>query len=146
MLCIFQADDEDSAWVCQICHHRSRIRNGKPAPTRVCSRLRIVPLGSPCPMRAVVSRLTSAGVDRLQRCRAAECGLMHVVDGHTACVGMGGGKCGWVAKWSACLNGDQPFPNGANDCPHWDYRNSSPSITSDVHFQESPPMFSKTHV
>jgi hypothetical protein len=70
-------------------------------------------------MHNVVSRLTTAGVDRLQECRSANCGLMHQVDGQIACVGMSGGKCGWATKWAACLNGEIPFPNGAENCPHW---------------------------
>lgn len=70
-------------------------------------------------MHAIVSRLTPAGVDRLGRCRAAECGLMHQVDGGATCVGMGGKKCGWLGKWAACLNGTTSFPNGDLECPHW---------------------------
>jgi hypothetical protein len=72
-----------------------------------------------CPMHGVVSRLTPAGVDNLQRCRAADCGLIHQVGAQMACVGMGGGKCCWGKKWVDCLNGTTPFPNGTPDCPHW---------------------------
>ena len=111
MLCIFQANNEGTAWVCQICHHRSRIRNGKPAPIRVCSRLRIVLLEASCPMRAIVSRLTPHGVDHLQLCRVADCGLMVTEENVTRC-GRLGKKCDGVAVWSAFLNGDRT-------CPHW---------------------------
>ncbi len=80
--------------------------------------LEIIPQPA-CPMGMVLTRLTPAGVDRLGRCRAAGCGLMHKVDGHTTCVALGGKKCGWLARWAACLNEETPFPNGAEDCPHW---------------------------
>lgn len=34
MLCEFQQVDD--VWVCSICNHRTRVRVGKPAPTRSC--------------------------------------------------------------------------------------------------------------
>ena len=74
---------------------------------------------SVCSWNAIVLQLTPVGVDRLQRCRAAGCNLIHKVNDHTTCVGMGGKKCGWLARWAACLNATTPFPNGTADCPHW---------------------------
>ena len=70
-------------------------------------------------MHAIVSRLTQSGRERLKRCREAECRLMREVDGATRCLGMGGGKCEWLAKWAASLNGDEEFPNGTSECSHW---------------------------
>jgi len=107
---------QDGKWVCCYCLRPSILATDSP-PRRACT-FAVVPQPT-CPAHEIASRLTPTGIDRLQRCRASACGLMLPVDDHTACVGMGGGKCGWVAKWSACLNGDQPFPNGAPDCPHW---------------------------
>ncbi len=83
------------------------------------SNLRVIQSPPSCPLAAILNRLTPAGVDRFGRCRDAGCGLMHKVDGHTTCVALGGKKCGWLAKWAACLNGTEPFPNGTDDCPHW---------------------------
>lgn len=81
--------------------------------------MRIVSHVVTCQMTVVVIRLTPYGVDRLQRCRAAKCRLMLPVDGFVQCVGMSGGKCQWISEWTACLNGNKPFPNGTEDCSHW---------------------------
>ena len=81
------------------------------------SNLRVIQSPPSCPFAAILGQLTPAGVDRLQRCRAAGCGLIHQVDGHTTCVGMGGTKCGWLARWAACLNGTKLFPNGTERLP-----------------------------
>ena len=112
MLCKFKFDLREKKWRCTVC--------GRVVKVECKAHCRVSIVRDPmCPLHTIVSRLAPAGVDRLQLCRAAGCGLMHVVDGHTACVGMGGGKCTWVTKWSACLNGETAFPTGAPDCPHW---------------------------
>ena len=72
-----------------------------------------------CPMRAIVQRLTSEGLAGLGRCRAANCGMMHRVNGAITCVGMQGKKCGWLAKWGRVLNREEEFACGGYDCPHW---------------------------
>jgi hypothetical protein len=53
----------------------------------------------------------SSVVPRLNRCRTANCGLIHRVDGRATCVGRGS-RCQWLSQWAAFLAGD-------GDCPHW---------------------------
>ncbi len=65
-----------------------------------------------CPVHAVVYCLTPGSVARLQRCRAAECGLMHTVGGQMTCTGMPGKKCEKTTRWAELLNSD-------TDCPLW---------------------------
>ena len=83
------------------------------------SNLRVIQSPPSCPFAAILGHLTPAGVDRLQRCRAAGCRAMCMVEGSIRCTAMGGKKCGWLARWAACLNGTKLFPNGTDDCPHW---------------------------
>lgn len=83
------------------------------------SRFLAVPNSEPCTFATILSLITPEGVDRLQRCREAKCGLMLPVEGTMTCTGMGGGKCGWTQKWASRLNGESAFPNGTIDCPHW---------------------------
>ena len=112
----------ESGWECPSC---GNIVRGYGVPLKcqcniaLAMGMRICSIEPPCPMSVVV-RLTRHGVNRLQRCRASNCGLMHIVDGTMRCVGMRGSKCQWISNWAACLNGETPFPNGEPDCPHWE--------------------------
>jgi len=72
-----------------------------------------------CPYSQIIKRLTPDGLTRLDRCRAANCGMMHRVNGAITCVGMQGKKCGWQAKWIRCLNREEEFGCGGYNCPHW---------------------------
>ncbi len=105
------------------CRNTRRVFTANAVPPITCScgrhGLRIIQPVTLCPLSTVVAHLTPHGLSRLQRCRAARCGLMLPVEDRIACVGMGGGKCGWAAKWVACLNGETAFPNGEPSCPHW---------------------------
>ncbi|MFA5376320.1 MAG: hypothetical protein WC455_11300 [Dehalococcoidia bacterium] len=69
-----------------------------------------------CPFSPVLGRLTTAGIDRLQRCRDAKCGMMLPVEESIRCTGVGGGKCTWVGKWAERLN------DAEWTCPHWNPR------------------------
>lgn len=97
--------ESPNGYVCTVCRKPARVMY-----RRRC-RLAIVATAL-CPMNAIVSRLTSAGVARLQRCREAHCGMMLPVEGSIRCVGMPGSKCQWIAAWADRLNGEWV-------CPHW---------------------------
>jgi len=116
-VCDFHEKRPDGKWVCSKCR-RPSISSGDRPPKRACL-IRVIENSPVCRMANVVSLLTSEGVDGLQRCRADDCRLMHNVDGQIACTGMQGKRCGWIAKWADCLNGETTFPNGTSDCPHW---------------------------
>jgi hypothetical protein len=64
-----------------------------------------------CPMHWIVSRLTPDGRRRLQRCREADCGLLHRVHDQITCTGCGK-PCEQLSNWARLLNGE-------DDCPHW---------------------------
>jgi hypothetical protein len=115
--CHFTTQDDTGRWICSKCG-RSSGRPRNTPPVRMC--LMAIHHQSACSMHEIVAVLTPYGVDRLQKCREADCGLMHDVNGTIRCVGMGGGKCTWIGKWAKCLNGETPFPNGENECPHWE--------------------------
>lgn len=106
--CTFIRREADSKWVCKRCLRPSSF-SGKNPPRRPC-RFRVHAVVM-CPMRAIVSRLTPAAVDRLQLCHAAECGEMVTEENVTRC-GRLGKRCDGAAVWSAFLNGDRT-------CPHW---------------------------
>lgn len=53
----------------------------------------------------------AAYVTRLDRCRSADCGLLHLVDGVVKCIGRGR-SCEWLGEWAR-------FLAGSDDCPHW---------------------------
>ena len=73
-------------------------------------RLAIINQPEPCPMAAVVVRLTPHGIDRLQRCGAANCGK---IDGNPARCERLGKACDGVRAWAAYLNGERW------QCLHW---------------------------
>jgi hypothetical protein len=103
----------EGRWVCQQC---GTVLAQIAAPTncRECQSEAISRPYEPLDPEAVIlSRLTPTGVDRLQRCRAAECRLMLEVEGSMRCVGMPGSKCQWIAAWAKRLN------DVAWVCPHW---------------------------
>ena len=104
--------------MCQRCGIASRSRRDKP-PVRKCCYLLIVGQPDSCPFHSIVTRLAPAGVARLRRCRAAECGLMHIVDGQVICTGMEGRRCEKGRRWGERLNGEAVFPSGVDGCPHW---------------------------
>jgi len=56
-----------------------------------------------CPYGPIVQRLTPEGLAGLDRCRAADCGLMHVHGAKMVCVGRGK-SCEWLNLWAAWLN------------------------------------------
>ena len=97
-----------------------RIRNlrivAKVLPVRcVCDsggQFRIIGQSHPCPLAAVVSRITPHGIDRLQLCRESGCGKMVTENGVTRCFRLGT-KCDSVNVWSAYLNGER-------ECQHWE--------------------------
>lgn len=111
-------------WKCGTC---GRINSAMQPPTHCqceySDLTRAVPvriLGAvPCPWGLIVQRLTPEGLTRLDRCRSANCGMMHRVNGAITCVGMQGKKCGWQAKWIRCLNREEEFGCGGWECPHW---------------------------
>lgn len=115
----------ENLWKCDVCgfEHHARFR-------RTC----ISPAAQPTNSQAIVNkqddeqlatfapivqRLTPDGLTRLDRCRSANCGMMHRVNGAITCVGMQGKKCGWQAKWIRCLNREEEFGCGGWECPHW---------------------------
>ena len=53
----------------------------------------------------------AATVARLERCRSADCGLLHRKDGVAVCVGRGS-SCQWIRNWAEFLASDE-------DCAHW---------------------------
>jgi hypothetical protein len=70
-----------------------------------------------CPLSAVLLSAPSTAdpavyVARLRRCLAADCKLIHRVDGRILCVGRGR-RCEWLGKWAQFLAGEE-------DCPHWE--------------------------
>lgn len=66
---------------------------------------------SPCPFAPIVTRLNPTGLSGLDRCRTANCGLMHKHGGNVVCVGRGK-SCEWLRLWAAWLN-------SGRGCPHW---------------------------
>jgi hypothetical protein len=110
MDCIF-TQEPDGTWTCSQCKRNTGRAFVKP-PRRMC-RLGIVQSEATCSFAPIISRLTLAGVDRLQRCREAGCKLMLPVEGSMRCTGMGGGKCTWIAEWAKRLNDPEWV------CPHW---------------------------
>jgi hypothetical protein len=105
-LCVLIATE--SGYVCTQCK-RPSTRLGK----RNCTRWRWTISGEPCRFTPILSRLTPAGVDNLQRCREAECKMMLPVEGSMRCVGMPGSRCQWIAAWAERLN-DEGW-----ECPHY---------------------------
>ena len=70
----------------------------------------------PCPLAPILYAAPpptspAAYVHRLHRCLAAGCGLIHLVDGRTTCVGRGQ-RCEWLGEWAR-------FLAGGDECPHW---------------------------
>jgi len=121
------------AWTCPVCGFSRKARF-----YRVCRPViqatESVEKISASPLSPVERRLTEHGAARLARCMASQCGLMHVVDGHMTCVGMGTGgvgKCKWLARWANCLNGHTLFPNGTPDCPHWNLEENTEQLILD---------------
>lgn len=76
------------------------------------------PPGPACPFSTVMDHLIrherwQPAIERLDRCRQAQCGLLlaNKADGQMVCVGRGR-PCAWLRNWAAFLCGWQ-------DCPHW---------------------------
>ena len=70
-------------------------------------------------LEAIAKYLSDGGLENLQRCRGANCGLVVVMGNAVACTGMQGKSCEWRKKWFECLNGERLFPNGDSKCPFW---------------------------
>lgn len=103
-------------WICGRCGKPSISKRPRP-PLRQC-RLGVAETraAEPCPLSAILHAAPptadpAAYVARLTRCRAANCGLLHLVDGVMKCVGRGR-SCEWLGEWAR-------FLAGTDDCPHW---------------------------
>lgn len=113
VMCRFTDRLATGEWICKLCGRASRSRRDV-APARVCAAFSLEIIGhpKPCPMsHVVVELLTDEGIERLDRCRKAKCGLIHTHNGAMVCVGRGK-SCEWLSLWAAWLN-------SGRECPHW---------------------------
>lgn len=123
--CRFGDRNRDGTWTCLLC--RRVARPTTQPPHRRCKTLAIVQAHG-CPFGPIVQRLTPEGLARLDRCRAANCGLMHKHNGNMVCVGRGK-SCEWLGLWAAWLNSGRgclhwlPVPTAFSE-PHNDLSNS----------------------
>lgn len=111
--CHFVSDGD--GFVCTDCGKPSRVK---------CRRICRTTAREPGTAKPLIERmLTPHGTERLQRCRAANCGMMHAtrkncqgIEGQVVCVGQGsrvkGREAEWLQAWADLLNGEQ-------DCPLW---------------------------
>jgi hypothetical protein len=77
----------------------------------------IIDTTPPCPLAPILHAAPTtadpaAYVARLHRCLAADCKLIHRVDGRILCVGRGR-RCEWLGEWAR-------FLAGGEGCPHWE--------------------------
>lgn len=126
MNCDWKRNAETGVWECGRpgCGQRAKAKfaapplswcrgEGMPPPPR--PPLAIV-AGTPCPLAPILlsappTASPAAYVSRLHRCRAADCKLLHLVDGRMVCVGRGR-SCQWLGEWARFLAGEE-------ECPHW---------------------------
>ncbi len=94
-------------WVCQRCG--APLLQG-PAPIMCPScdstgptRLRVTSTDEPCPFGAIVCRLSTSGLERLELCRRAQCGHLAAIGGAMLCQ-YRGKNCEWLNLWAAWLN------------------------------------------
>lgn len=74
-------------------------------------RLRVIPQQD-CPLAPILTAIPAQSLHRLHRCLAANCQLIHRVDGRILCVGRGR-RCEWLGEWAR-------FLAGGEGCPHWE--------------------------
>ena len=115
MLCKFSRSTDSADWTCSDCGATARASLSEP-PRAWCGASEGPP---PVVDVTIDGMLSPTGRRNIERCRAADCGLMLEVEGLVRCVGMPGSKCQWLTTWASCLNGEREFPSGGSDCPHW---------------------------
>ncbi len=131
MYCAFHRTAPAGTWICKECGDTAKAAYVEP-PIAWC---KASPEPMPRPAVGIEAILTEHGRNRLELCRAANCGMMLDVEGRIACVGMPGSRCTWLATWAACLNGEREFGCGGDVCPHW----PSASAASDTHLGPGGP-------
>jgi len=116
LLCDFVLNQQ--RWVCEWCKRPAMSRRSQP-PARTCTALQVQYTNPniPCPLAPILHAAPAtadpaAYVARLRRCLAANCKLIHRVDGRILCVGRGR-RCQWLREWAR-------FLAGGEECPHWE--------------------------
>lgn len=98
------------------CARTGLVFSGRFLPIRCCPDLAVIDSQSHCHHGPILHAAPptadpAAYVSRLDRCRSANCGLLHLVDSRMVCVGRGR-SCEWLGEWAR-------FLASGEECPNW---------------------------